>query len=483
MSSNLFKQSSIYSVAKLFAALTGLITFPLLTKNLSVADYGLIALFTTTIGLLTTLNKMGIQHSIIRFQQQLTYPEFVSNTLQVIMLLMGISALLILICGGIAGQLVSHPLLEFSALLILTASAVMQAMQSFTINLLVSQEKSFGVLILDSCYRVLSLSSIVIIILFVSATPKGFIYAIFSADCLLTLGILFWLKKQALFSFYQRNLVNKRIILSMLAFGLPMLGYEMSNMIHAFADRFLIEYMLGAQWLGLYSVPYNMAMLTGTVLLGGLATAIVPIYLRTWEKEGKQATELLLNKINDALLLLAPPIILGQLVIAHPLIELLATQEYLATAHLLPIITAGVLLFNTSIIFAAGMQIKKDSRKIFRIVLEATLLNLTFNVLTISTYGLEAAAINTLISYLWMAARFYRESNKVVQIRFHWGILMRSAIYSTLFTFVCLKITTDSVWLTLFCRISVSIGIFAVLVLICEKELRELLNNTLRKRT
>lgn len=483
MHSKLFKQSSIYSLAKLFAAFTGLITFPLLTKNLSVADYGLIALFTTTIGLLTTLNKMGIQHSIIRFHQQLEYPVFISNTLQVIMLLMGMSALLILICGGIAGQFVSHPLLEFSALLILTCSAVMQALQSFTINLLVSQEKSLGVLILDSCYRIFSLSSVVIIILFVSASPKGFIYAIFTADCLLTLGILLWLKKQALFSFYQRSLVSKRIIFSMLAFGLPMLGYEMSNMIHAFADRFIIEYMLGTQWLGLYSVPYNMAMLVGTVLLGGLATAIVPIYLRTWEQEGKQATEILLNKINNILLLLVPPVILGQLVIAHPLVELLATREYLATAHLLPIITAGVMLFNTSIIFAAGMQIKKDSRRIFRIVLEATILNLTLNLLTIQKYGLEAAAFNTLISYLWMAARFYQQSNKVVQIRFNWALLLRSTFYATLFTLVCLQITTSSVWLTLLCRIVASIGIFSILILIFEKELRELLRNTLRTRS
>lgn len=482
MSSKLFKQSSIYSLAKLFTALTGLITFPLLTKNLSVADYGLIALFTTTLGLLTTLNKMGIQHSIIRFQQQLGYASFITNCLHIIGLLILITSVFILVAGSFAGLFTDHVLLSWPALLLITASAVMQAIQSFTINLLVSQEKSLGVLLLDSCYRILSLSGIVIIILFINATPIGFIYAVFSADCLLTFGILIWLKKQALFKFYQRELLKKDVMLGMLAFGLPMLGYEMSNMVHAFADRFLIEYMLGTQWLGLYSVPYNMAMLIGTVLFGGLATAIVPTYLRTWENEGKAATEALLNKINRFLLLLAPPIICGQIVVAEPLIELLATKDYLSSAHLLPVITAGVLLFNTSIIFAAGMQIKKDSKRIFRIVLEATALNLILNLVSIPAYGLEAAAVNTLIGYLWMAIRFYQQSNKILKINFDWLLLLRATLYSVAFTLICLQINTDSTGFTLLLRMIMSMLIFGFITLLFERNIRAILINVLRTR-
>ena len=79
MSRKLLKQSTIYSLNHLFTTLSGLITFPLLTKNLSVVEYGAAGLFTITIGMLSSFNKFGLQQSIIRFKPDLTKDELQSN--------------------------------------------------------------------------------------------------------------------------------------------------------------------------------------------------------------------------------------------------------------------------------------------------------------------------------------------------------------------------------------------------------------------
>ena len=84
----LLVQASHYSIANLLTMITGFITFPLLTRIFSIPEYGTMSLITTTFTVTVALGKVGVQHSIIRYQSEIragkgryTLSQFYSTTL------------------------------------------------------------------------------------------------------------------------------------------------------------------------------------------------------------------------------------------------------------------------------------------------------------------------------------------------------------------------------------------------------------------
>lgn len=473
MGSNLIKHGLIYSIAQFTAAIAGLISFPVLTKNLTIPEYGSVALFTTALGLLTSFNKFGLQHSMVRFYKELEPSTYISNFYALIFTTLAGSSVLIIGLGLLLHSISDINLFQPYSLMVLFFSANLQSIQSYCINLLVAKEQSKGVALIESGYRLLSLSTVVIAILLIEANYQSFVWSILIADVLLVAIAVFLLKRKGHLSGFNLQSIDSNIIKSIIIFGLPMMGYELSKMTHAFVDRILIEYFLDSHALGLYTAPYNMAMIIGGLLLTGLSTAIVPYYLNIWHTKGKLATEQALSEVNRYFLLLIPPIIAGLYAIATPLLSLLTTDRYAEVAYLLPIIAIGVVLSNCSVVYAAGMQINKNSKKIFQFVLESTALNITLNIIFIPKFGILAAAINTIVSYSWMAIRFYFESQKVIKIQFDYLVLIRSILYSGLMIYSLNLIDIELHILALAVKAVAGAVIFGICVMIFEIDIRK----------
>ncbi|MFK5949581.1 MAG: oligosaccharide flippase family protein [Methylococcales bacterium] len=474
MSKQLLKQSAIYSLSKLVFFIASLISYPVLTKNLSVNEYGMVALFTITIGLMTSFMKFGIQHSIIRFKSDIVESDYISNVTFLFICIISISVFCILTLLAPLSyfyklNIFDSPLIMY----IILASAVLQAIQSFIFNILIAREQSHSVTMLSAIYRSLTLITMLVAILKIEASSFSFLKSLIIADIIFIIFVISWSLHKGYFKKFDTKRINKNTLETMLLFGIPMFGYEISNMVHAFIDRYMIEYFLGIEYLGLYSASYNMSTIISELIFGGLVIAVVPIYLRTWKEKGREETEILLSNVIRILLLLTPSIIVGLYVVSKPLLGVLATDDYKESAYLIPIITLGTLFFTSSAIYAAGLQIKKDSKKLFHIVLESTSINIVLNYLFISEYGLIAAALNTVISYLWMAIRFYFESRKILHVHFDLNTLLRSLCYAFLMYLALFSIEFETDTYTLLARILIGTVLFTTLAYIFEKELRE----------
>lgn len=473
MSKKLLLQSSIYSVGKVFSLIAGLISYPILTKNLSISEYGVVALLTVTIGLMSSFMKFGLQHSVIRFYHELKYEEFISNLLYLTLITLSFSSLMLYLVGTVSGQFFSQFIFRNDVLLIIISAALMQSIQSYVFNLFVAKEKSKTVTGLRIVYRFISLITMLIAILYIQASAYSFLISLLIADIIFTLLILLWTYKAGYLKSINKKHTNKGTFKSMLLFGIPMLGYEISNMIHAFIDRFMIENFLGSSYLGLYSAPYNMANMISDILIGGVATAVIPLYLNTWKTQGKQATEKLLANTNRIFLIIVPAVIAGLYAVSEPLLGILATDEYKSVAYIMPIASIGSVIFGLSVIYAAGLQINKSTSKLFRYVLESTIINATLNYILIPEYGLIAAALNTVVSYVWMALRFYIEGNKTVKVEFDLYLLLRSITYAGIMSLVINHIETNTDSTDLILRSLAGVAIYTLLLFLFEKQLKK----------
>lgn len=70
----LFKHSSHYLAGQFVLLLTGLLSFPILTRVFTVSEYGTLSLISSVLLFSTALSKLGLQHSAVRF-----YDEFKSG--------------------------------------------------------------------------------------------------------------------------------------------------------------------------------------------------------------------------------------------------------------------------------------------------------------------------------------------------------------------------------------------------------------------
>lgn len=479
---SLFKQSSFYSIGNFIISIIGIITFPILTKNLSVNEYGVVGLLTVTIGLATSLCKIGLQHSVIRFYPEYDYPTFITNSLITTLITTITVALVICLIGFGLSFYVPSVLFEINYLISIGVVAALGSYQSYIYKVLVAQQKSVAMTGLSIIKKLLSTIFIIAIILAVSQTAVWFLYATLIAEILFTVFITVWCLRVKLFSGFSFKNTDNRVIAALIAFAIPMMGFEIANMVHAFIDRFFIEIFLSKKDLGLYSAPYNMTTIINSVVLGGITTAIVPAYLNTWSKEGREATESLLSSITSLFLLFLPAVIAGLYCVGEPLLGFLATDEYKQYAYLIPIISAGVFLHGTNVIFAAGLQINKDSKKMFRYVVESMIINIILNLIFIPMFGIISAAIVTLVSYLWMSFRYFNAGSKIVTIRLRWGLFARAIIYSLVMTFAVMQIDLTSDFLLLVTRAVLGGIIFCVLVLGFEKTIRIELISFLRNR-
>jgi len=481
MSTLLLKQSSIYSLNHLFVTLSGLITFPLLTKNLSVVEYGAAGLFTITIGMLSSLNKFGIQQSIIRFKPDVDNDNLLSSIFYPGLLLVLMSSIFIYCLGLVLSTISVSILFTSPAMEIIVLSSALQSIRALIMNVLISDQKSMLVTFFSLIYRILTLSTVAIIILYISKTSIGFIYSILISDIVITfimLGVCF--KNNILIPF-SKGSFNKGIFFGALAFSIPMFGNEISHMLHAFIDRYFIEYYISKEALGIYSASYNMANIICNTLIGGLAIAIVPVYLNVWKNEGLEATQKLLSDVNSAYLLLAPGVIAGLYLVSKPLLIVLATREYAEFSYLLPLISIGLILFSANIIYAAGLQIIKKPKKMLQFVLESMLINIILNYLFIPSYGIDAAAIITIVSYLWMTVRMFFEGRKVVRVYFDFLLLLRSTIYASLMIIVGSLIQFNSPLVNLLVTILVGGGTYVLLILLLEVSVRKTIFILIRK--
>ncbi|MGH1470027.1 MAG: oligosaccharide flippase family protein [Cellvibrionaceae bacterium] len=479
---SLFKQSSLYSIGNFIISIIGIITFPILTKNLTVNEYGIVGLLTVTIGLVTSLCKIGLQHSVIRFFSEYDYSTFISNTLITTLITTLSVALGVTLLGFTLSYFVDSVLFEVNFLVCIAIIAALGSYQSFIYKVLVAKQKSVAMTGLSIIKKILSTVFIIGIILVISGTAIWFLYATLIAEVLFTCFITVWCLQVKFFEGFSLKATDKTVVTALLTFAIPMMGFEIANMVHAFIDRFFIEIFLSKKDLGLYSAPYNMTTIINSVVLGGITTAIVPAYLKIWNTEGKAATESLLSSITSLFLLFLPAVIAGLYCVGEPLIGFLATDEYKQYAFLLPIIASGVFLHGTNVIFAAGLQINKDSKKMLQYVVESMLINTILNLIFIPIFGIIAAAVVTVISYLWMSCRYYWAGKKTISIKLNWKLLTRSIMYACVMVAVTMQIKLSSDFLLLLSRATLGVFVFLILAFIFETHLRKELLSFLRHR-
>lgn len=486
----LLVQSSHYSFASLLSMISGLVTFPLLTRIFSVADYGVMNLVAATLTVSVAVGKFGVQHSIIRYHSEInakknrfTLPQLYSTTLFG-MLFSGLLAMLVL---GAGAQLVPDSMLPDSRLRVLFAIgallALIQVMDSAFVNFLRADQETKRLMVYQVAKKYLSLALILTAVLLIAPTLQAFYSASLIAESI-ALFTLFLVAFRAATGRPRLSMHNfsPSLYRELLTFGIPMMiGYELSGIVLSVGDRYVIEGVIGEVPLGLYGAAYNLCQYVQNIFIASVSQAAMPIYMKIYDQHGPEETSSFITRSLANYALFGAPVIAGLAVVGPELLPSLASDKYSGAVGVLPWVIAGMVVDGANSILGAGLFIHRKTRTIMAIVISCATLNVVLNLILVPRVGIVGAGIATLLSYMATTGSMAIGGRRLLRVPLPFGTMFRAGLAALVMYFLVRSIWPGHHFFTVGVRAVLGALVYGVLILVLDSDARTLVRKVLTR--
>ncbi|KAF0150789.1 MAG: polysaccharide biosynthesis protein [Ignavibacteria bacterium] len=390
------QQSFIYSLGSVAAKAVGVILLPLYLHNLSVAAFGVWDLLDTTIQILTEIVILGQASAIIFLNNTQEYKEKKSSTLYtltVFVLLLG--SLLVLITEAAAfyfpsllsGSLVRIEYIRLSAYIILLR--VMSNL--FFAKVRAEEEAKFYTAI--SVVRVFLITAFSVYFIAIRQLEilgglYGFLFTEVIITGILTIKVIPQMKPK-----FNREILSKAV-----KFGFPLVFSSLGFMLLNLSDRYIIKILLGAADVGIYGLGYRVAGVLNMFLILPFSLSLMPLAYKYF---GKHDDKRFYSKLMTYSTFMFVWGFVFISLFSPEIVRLVAGKGNYDSAFLVvPIILLSYVFSGMRLTVQLGMLLTNNTKYIAWITLSAALLNIVLNFLFIPMFGIIAAAVNTLISFV-----------------------------------------------------------------------------------
>lgn len=247
------------------------------------------------------------------------------------------------------------------------------------------------------------------------------------------------------------------------AFALPFTIGNIAFWSLSLADRYIIEVVRGSYEVGLYSVATKISSKSIQLLASLFFLVPAPIISRLWEEQGRKATEEALTSFTRIFLLMIFPAVTGLIVIASPLIKVLADEAYYDGYQAIWLVSIAAMALGLSDLGSSGSLVQNRSGIIARNQCLAAVAGLILNITLIPKLGFIGAAISAASAFSLLAvlqaissARFLTWHWPVTTL---WRVLMGCGALAGAVLLLQLIIPTGTTaWLFVNLVLSITIG-------------------------
>jgi O-antigen/teichoic acid export membrane protein len=453
--------------------LLGFLSFPVLTRVLSVSQYGELSLALKLCLLWTVLSKCGIQNAALRF-----FPEHSKQSPQA---KLACSSTLLLSVAGIAGgmmlvgfgvihlpQLIANQAVLSLAPLLLVLAFVRSIQPTFS-GLLRSERRAWLFNTCELSGKSMGILFSILALVFIAHDLRFYLSGLVTAEACVMIGIGIW--------FYRNGMLSgiafrPELARSAIAFSVPLIAYELTSVILDSGDRILIGRYLGMTQVGLYSAAYSVATYAEEALMTPVNMALMPGYMKVWVTDGAEATVRFLNQALDLFIMGAGAIAMLVYTNAVDLLSLLASRKFAAASTLLPVLVLGLLIYAIHIFFNAPLIIHKRSMVLTAVTSSCCIANIGMNILMLPRFGIAGAAWATLFSYVLMVGALAILSRRYLVIRI--PIWTLASVVALVFCIALLmgRVSFPSPWLNLAVKVPASLTLYVIGLLALRPTLR-----------
>lgn len=258
----------IISIGKICTQFVSFLLIPIYTNYLLTSDYGYIDLIQTYISLLFPLVILRFDASIFRFlienrNNDKKRNTVLSSSLFMVMMLLLITILIVSLCIKIFS-------INYGIAIIL--NLVFYSISFFLLQLTRGLGKNIDYSIGSIISAFVVISANLIFIYGFRYNASSILYSSFLGNLFCSLYLIF---KNKLYKYLKIKDVDKKVILDMLSYSLPLIPDELSWWLISASDRTIITAFINTASSGIYAVSSKF----GTIL-----TAIINIFNMSWQE-------------------------------------------------------------------------------------------------------------------------------------------------------------------------------------------------------
>lgn len=395
-----------YSVSNALVLMAGFVSFPILTRMLDNAQFGILRYYEAFMLVGVAIAKLGSQHSIVRF-----YPygdpsgmrSFGTNVVFLPLLLSAVLCALAFIGAGLwhwTGGKQFDPVLWCVMLMtpMLAASAIVQSVMR-------AGQRSDIVMVYRILGRVLELTLVITAVVLVHQSALAVFGGKLLAIILLLAWLMHWLRRNVSFA---REAIDVHAFRRALIYGLPLMGHELAFSVQRKADLVMLG-MITDDFasVGIYSIGLGLAMQVNLFIDTTLSEAFVPAVNSAYETGGNKAVRELKKQILVPMTYAAVAIVALVLLTGDDLIVALSGASKAASGDVFVVLGITVAVYSLLSISNFGLLLKRSTIPVLIITIGTLVISLAANFILISNMGYMGAAWAAVISYGAMsAARF-----------------------------------------------------------------------------
>lgn len=374
----------------------------ILTRTLSVKEYGVYSIFAVTIAVLSTVLAFGFpQYVLTRFPGMNK-----SKRLKSFFSILSFSAILLIIIGFfmlIFSSFFLHLLklegynIEWVLVVFLIAISSLFALVSYYFTALKRIELKSFLDFFNKCFWIVLLIAFYLLFKYVSLKA---VFALWLFGVVLSLAVsLFAMGKEIGYFLFKVKKISALIIKKALAFGLPLVPVIACSQIIAVADRYMINHFIDTSSVGIYSLAYSLVGVVFTLSII-IQNVFYPYFAELWNK--RKNWSILLNAMLKYSLMVLLPLSAGLFVLRKEVITLISGPKYLAGAPIIIVLISYPLFLSLIEIFNKNLLLRGKTKLMACIYLIGAIINIILNLILIPTHGLYGAAYATIASYFVM---------------------------------------------------------------------------------
>ena len=411
-------------------ALVSLASVPILTRLVSLDQYGVYVLATAVATTAATLATSWIGNAIVRFLPVEKESDNRQKVSGAIVVLSGASQLPIFGLLAVSwfvwpSMFVHRTSLVFAAMAFFVATAATNIVRSVLVGRRLIQLNMWFTLLTAVIGPLFGLGLV--------ASGFGGIEGMLWGSSIIAAvsSAVIWLLAEG------RSLVvdadaTRRFGALSLQYGLPLLFSLVAFGMLETSDRYIIALYHGGQAVAVYSASYGLASRAVAFLASLYLTASYPVAMRAFDSEGLDAAQRILPYFTRVFLLFGVPMVVGLSLLAKPVLEMLLERQYIDGYRVIPFVAFAWFLSGLSTSFQLPLSFLNRNGVLLWSTIVAALLQIGLNFVFVPRFGYLAAAVTTLLSYACFLTILATVSRRFATWKFPFAAAIRICVATTI---------------------------------------------------
>ncbi len=484
---HIVKGTIIVFVISAISAFLGYLLRLVLARNLGVEDFGLFYAVFSFLGLLTILQTLGFDRSLVKFVSEFSSSkkhDLVKSSIMYAMIVELATNTIVLILVYLSSDYLSaHFFHNAKAAVVLNLMVIAFFIDNFVL-ILKYIFQGFQKMVLFSAIdfaRMILILAVVFIGFKMNAGILSPVIGYIIAPIVLLFIFGGFLLRSVFPKFLSAKFVrDRKLFRGMSKYSFYVIATSIGVTIFGSIDTMLLTYFSGLKAVAFYNIAFPTAKIF-RYFPEALGSILLPLTSELWVKKQNSLLKSGMEELYKYSIIITVPLVFILLSFAELIITILFGKEYLLAGSAMKILSIGMIfmsvhLINTSFFLGIGKP-----KTLSRIFYTAVIFNFAAGMLLIPKFGIIGAATATSLSYLLIMAYGLAEIRKIIPIGLPIVMWLKTLIAGLGFIAVIYLIKNFlalNFWLgAAVAMIASSLayaGLLFMLKVICMKELKDL---------